>query len=383
MKGLLSFSTIIYDGYTYRLLDEVPKLLLSPILGKVEMHQVPPMHSYCYRTSFQVKNSCLVMSELTCHLEENDALKLMKEYDQHCLLECRKGFTGLGEDTKIFEYCALTIKDLAEPIPFTGFLRARQIYVDEVEDGAYQTHSTESHFYFENGMLQVDNSEIHQDPTTFISKVTWSDALEETIQNLPHSEPDDPLTPRTMYYVNPTGNVRQNNTVIASVTWYLRSGWIDHKVLDAMLQDSHPVLRTEIKVKSETNTYLGRVCDLVEEAAKGLETNALRKMAPYIEYGKYSDYPQKLLAAVLFKAKNTDASPAVSLLEDLVEALEILLQSGLQDSSGTNVLGCATELNNLISRIEEAPADLQIRAMTALCKMTFDEKVRSDISALF
>lgn len=383
MKGSLSISTIIYGGYTYRLLDEIPELLLSPILGKVEMHQVPPMHSYCYRTSFQVKNNCLVMTELTCHLEENDALKLMKEYDQHCLLEYRKGFTGLGEDVKVFEYCALTIRDLAESIPFTGLLRAHQIYVDEVEDGANQAHTTESRFYFDGGMLQVDNSEIHQDSTTFISKVTWSDEIEETIQHMPQSETDDPLAPRTMYYVNPTGNVRQNNTVIASVTWYLRSGWIDHKVLDAMLQDRHPVFRTEIKVKSEANTYLGRVCDLVEEATKGLETTALRKMAPHIEYGKYSDYPQKLLAGVLFKAKNTDAPPAVSLLEDLVDALEILQQSGLQDPSGTNVMGCATELNNLISRIEDAPADLQIRAVTALCKMTFDEKVRSDISALF
>ena len=125
------------------------------------------------------------------------------------------------------------------------------------------------------------------------------------------------------------------------------------------------------------------MCDLVEEATKGLETNALRKMSPYIEYGKYSDYPQKLLAAVLFKAKNTDTPLTVSLLEDIVDALEILQQSGLQEPSGTDVMGCATELNNLISRIEDAPADLQIRAMTALCKMTFDEKVRSNISALF
>jgi len=46
-------------------------------------------------------------------------------------------------------------------------------------------------------------------------------------------------------------------------------------------------------------------------------------------------------------------------------------------------MGCATELNNLISRIEDAPADLQRRAMTTLCKMTFDEKVRSNISAMF
>ena len=377
------FSTIIFDGFMYRLLDEIPQKLLFPIIGKVELYELPPMHTYPYRVSLQICDNCLKITELTCHVVEYDALQLVKQFGQNAFLEYKKGFRGIRESVEVFECCAVTIKDINETIPYTGHICARQVYVDEVDDGVFKTHDKKSRFCFIEGRLQADTSAIAKDRVTFISKVTWHKELENDIAHPDFSVSKDLLTPKTMYYVNPTGNVRQNNMVISIVTWYRNSGRIDHKVLDAMLQSKHPVLRSEIKSKSDANKYISRKYDLVEEAVEGLELNALRKMAPYIAYKKYLDYPEKLLAAVLFKAKNTDSHLTLPLLEDIVDALEILQQSGLQDSNGANVRNCATEFFKLASRTEDTPAGLQFRAMTALCNMTSNERIRSDIRSLF
>lgn len=173
----------------------------------------------------------------------------------------------------------LTYDELDIPIDFSGKLGANQIFVDEIRYPNAITHKEVSTFIFGNGTLDLEISTIQQSKEKVISMRTWNDEIPKLLDEQPSAQINSCRT----FFVNPTGDMRQNDYLVDVVVNYLATGRISSATLEHVISYEKPVLKTHLKVETEPGScqFVDRTFDLVQEARKQGDLPLLEKLLRY------------------------------------------------------------------------------------------------------
>lgn len=141
------------------------------------------------------------------------------------------------------------------------------------------THKEVSTFIFGNGTLDLEISTIQQSKEKVISMRTWNDEIPKLLDEQPSAQINSCRT----FFVNPTGDMRQNDYLVDVVVNYLATGRISSATLEHVISYEKPVLKTHLKVETEPGScqFVDRTFDLVQEARKQGDLPLLEKLLRY------------------------------------------------------------------------------------------------------
>ena len=125
-----------------------------------------------------IRDCQLYLQELKLCIEEAHVAFISAQFSENLSIEYTQRLQ-FGKTLIKSEIAILRYKELQLKLGYSGDIRGHQGYVDE----AYITdkgvaigslHEEECKFYFNRGILDIDNSNIFKRSDTYISKWTWN-----------------------------------------------------------------------------------------------------------------------------------------------------------------------------------------------------------------
>lgn len=272
----MHFGKMQYNGLYYYLRDDtINHLVLPTIIGNVECVSSSPV----LKPSFVqccIKQNQLTVTGLTACIRSNDLKQALAT-----------GFQPADQESipysiftePVFTDLIVLIYELDIPMDFSGKLCANQIFIDEIRYPNAITHKEVSTFIFGNGTLDFETSAIQQSKEKAISMRTWNDGIPKHLEEQPSAQINSCRT----FFVNPTGDMRQNDYLVDVVVNYQATGRISSEALEHVLSYEKVVLKTHLKVETEPGScqFVDRSFDLVQEARKQGDLSLLEKLLRY------------------------------------------------------------------------------------------------------
>lgn len=269
---------IINDGFHYRLPDDtLNKYVVKAVLEDVKpvpwLKEAPSSHAY-----YTIENGNLFATRLITSILSDDLNQIPKLEFTPTETKEIAGYRSV--EPYRLDLIKLTY-DLHLPVVHTGSITTNQIFVDETRYPNGVAHKDTSTFAFFNGCLDITASSILQSQKTTFEDTgrIWNDDIPiQLASQLTH-----PIDRCRRYYVDPTGNMRQNDYIIDVVCSYKASIRVNDSVLDWIFSHEKPVLRTHLKIETGPGScvFNDRVYDLVAEAKKAGDKVLLDKLALY------------------------------------------------------------------------------------------------------
>lgn len=273
----MHFGKFQYNGLYYYLQDDtINHLVLPTIIGNVECVPISPV----LKPSFVqccIKQNHLTVTGLSACIRSNDLMQALATGFQPDHQESIP--YSIFTEPVFTDLIVLTYDELDIPIDFSGKLGANQIFVDEIRYPNAITHKEVSTFIFGNGTLDLEISTIQQSKEKVISMRTWNDEIPKLLDEQPSAQINSCRT----FFVNPTGDMRQNDYLVDVVVNYLATGRISSATLEHVISYEKPVLKTHLKVETEPGScqFVDRTFDLVQEARKQGDLPLLEKLLRY------------------------------------------------------------------------------------------------------
>lgn len=128
-------------------------------------------------------------------------------------------------------------------------------------------------------ITEKEDKKIQQSKEKVISMRTWNDEIPKLLDEQPSAQINSCRT----FFVNPTGDMRQNDYLVDVVVNYLATGRISSATLEHVISYEKPVLKTHLKVETEPGScqFVDRTFDLVQEARKQGDLPLLEKLLRY------------------------------------------------------------------------------------------------------
>ena len=256
---------IINDGFHYRLPDNtlnsiVVKAVLEDVKPVPWLKEAPSSHIY-----YTVEDGCLFATQLITSILSDELDQILKQEFTPTQTKEISGYRS-AEPYRL-DLIKLTY-DLHLPVAYTGVITANQIFVDEIRYPNGVVHKDTSTFNFVNGFLDKNTSTILRNP-----KTTFEDTGRVWVDDIPTqlaSQGTHPMDRCRRYYVDPIGNMRQNDYIIDVVCSYKASVKVNDSVLNWIFSHEIPVLRTHLKIETAPGSCVFKdwVYDLVAEATK-------------------------------------------------------------------------------------------------------------------
>lgn len=268
---------IINDGFQYRLPDDtLNNIVLGVVLGDVKpvpwLKEAPSSHAY-----YTIENGNLFATRLITSILTNDLDHIPKQ--EFTPTETKEISGYRSTEPYRLDLIKLTY-DLHLPVAYTGSIVANQIFVDETRYPNGVAHKDTSTFVFANGCFDTIVSSILQSQKTTFEDTgrIWSDDIPSQLV----SQATHPMDRCRRFYVDPIGNMRQNDYIIDVVCSYKASVRVNDSVLDWIFSHQVPVLRTHLKIETAPGSCVFNdwVYDLVAEAKKAGDKVLLDKLAP-------------------------------------------------------------------------------------------------------
>lgn len=267
---------IIKDGFHYRLPDDtLNNIVLDAVLGNVKpvpwLKEAPFSHIY-----YTIENGNLFATRLITSILSDDLDQILKQEFTPTETKEISGYRSCGPYR--LDLIKLTY-DLKLPVSYTGSIITNQTFVDETRYPNGVVHKDTSTFAFVNGCLDTTASTILQSQKTTFEDAgrIWSDDIPVQLA----SQLTHPIDRCRRYYVDPIGNMRQNEYIIDVVCSYKASVRVNDSVLEWIFSHDAPVLRTHLKIETAPGSCVFKdwVYDLVAEATKKEDKALLDKLA--------------------------------------------------------------------------------------------------------
>ena len=269
---------IINDDFHYRLPDDtLNNIVIEVVLGNVKpvpwLKEAPSSHVY-----YTIENGTLFATRLITSIPSDDLDQILKQEFTPTETKELSGYRSC--EPYRLDLVKLTY-DLHLPICYTGSIKTNQIFVDEIRYPNGVAHKDASTFVFVNGHLDITASKILQNQKTTFEDTgrIWSDDIPVQLAG----QPTHPMDRCRRYYVDPIGNMRQNDYIIDVVCSYNASGRVNDSALDWIFSHEKPVLRPHLKIETGPGSCVFNdwVYDLIAEAKKAGDTVLLDKLALY------------------------------------------------------------------------------------------------------
>lgn len=269
---------IIKDGFHYRLPDDtLNNIVLEVVLGNVKpvpwVKEAPSSHIY-----YTIENGNLFATRLITSILSDDLEQILNQEFMPTETKEISGYRSF--EPYRLDLIKLTY-DLHLPVAYTGSIVANQIFVDKTRYPNGVAHKDTSTFAFVNGCLDTTASIIlKSQKTTFEdTERIWSDDIPARLA----SQPTHPMDRCRRYYVDPIGNMRQNDYIIDVVCSYKASVRVNDSVLNWIFSHDEPVLRTHLKIETAPGSCVFKdwVYDLVAEATKVEDKELLDKLTSH------------------------------------------------------------------------------------------------------
>lgn len=269
---------IINDGFQYRLPDDtLNNIVLGVVLGDVKpvpwLKEAPSSHAY-----YTIENGNLFATRLITSILTNDLDHIPKQEFTPTETKEISGYRSC--EPYRLDLIKLTY-DLYLPVSYTGSIVTNQIFVDETRYPNGVAHKEISTLAFVNGCLDTTASIILKSQKTTFEDTgrIWSDDIPARLA----SQPTHPMDRCRRYYVDPIGNMRQNDYIIDVVCSYKASVRVNDSVLNWIFSHDEPVLKTHLKIETAPGSCVFKdwLYDLVAEATKMGDKLLLDKLAHY------------------------------------------------------------------------------------------------------
>ena len=269
---------IINDDFHYRLLDDtLNNIVLEMVLGNVKpvpwLKEAPSSHVY-----YTIENGNLFATQLITSIRSDDLDQILKQEFTPTKAKEISGYRSC--EPYRLDLIKLTY-DLHLPVVYSGNIIANQIFMDETRYPNGVAHKETSVFAFVNGCLDTTASKILQSQKTTFEDTgrIWSDDIPVQLAG----QSTHSMDRCRRYYVDPIGNMRQNDYIIDVVCSYKASVRVNDSVLDWIFSHEIPVLRTHLKIETAPGSCVFKdwVYDLVAEAAKKEDKALLDKLASH------------------------------------------------------------------------------------------------------
>ena len=269
---------IINDGFHYRLPDDtLNNIVLEVVLGNVKpvpwLKEAPSSHIY-----YTIENGNLLATRLITSILSDDLDQIIKQEFTPTETKEISGYRSC--EPYRLDLIKLTY-DLYLPVSYTGSIVTNQIFVDETRYPNGVAHKETSTFAFVNGCLDTTASKILQSQKTTFEDTgrIWSDDIPARLA----SQPTHPMDRCRRYYVDPIGNMRQNDYIIDVVCSYKASVRVNDSVLNWIFSHDEPVLKTHLKIETAPGSCVFKdwLYDLVAEATKMDDKELLDKLTSH------------------------------------------------------------------------------------------------------
>lgn len=324
--------TLEYNGFVYRIFEDINDIAVQQVIGDVDCASILCGGGTARSVRYIIEEGKLYAAEINLLIRDRDRNELLLRSAQKPVCTKRQGYVSENERLVPQELCELTYEGLHEFVDYSGSLLTRQVYVDEREaryGGA--THPEESVFVFASGRL-TDASRVHGDPEPLIAKYTWNDTLERAAASGALAE--EGRTSRALYFVDPTGSVAQNNGLISICVNYCATNRCEASWIEEIVSYREPVLRVEYKGETEPGSgrFSDGSCDLVTAVIERQDVGLLRRIYDHIQFAKYPDYPERMLAALFRRAEDADTAGEEEVLDACIAILRVFSERGLRCS---------------------------------------------------
>lgn len=94
---------------------------------------------------------------------------------------------------------------------------------------------------------------------------------------------------RKLFYLAETGDVGQNDRLIAAVVWLKCNHFLGETEIERILEDNPPLLRVQVMEETEPGAceFRERTFDLVETAIECKSKTVLKRLLPHIDFARY------------------------------------------------------------------------------------------------
>ncbi len=230
----------------------------------------------------------ITRASFSVHAEDIEKIALFSPYTFE-----KKPTMGKNIEKKE-ELWYITFDNLRLPFSIDGKFSAVQYYADEGSEEYGAVIGEKSVFFFENGILDKDSSQITCDMKTKISEITWSEELYERLKSQPDENTE--LNTRRIFFVDPKGSIAANEQLISVVINCLTRGEIVEKYLDDLLARKNPVITTTFMGEDEPGscTFSQKTCDIAVTAIRFADNISFEKICKRIDFKSDWCYTKKL-----------------------------------------------------------------------------------------
>ncbi len=316
----MSYGTICYNGFIYRMENNVGIDAVKALVGDALCTSSHFIRGEYENLRYRIENKKLILNSAILYINGYDLNKVLENGSLKPEYEKTTGVFLKDGSVQISELYKLTFSNINLDISFSGELCAKQLFVDEQYEENGRENSEPSYFLFKNGILNVEKSHITSITKTKIEEYAWRDELNGKIQKNTDKS-------RRIYYLSPTGSIAQNDFLISAVINYLSCGFLKNELIDKLLSYKTIILRVDFmeEVDPLRGVFEKKSCDLVTSSVKRLDLPLFERLSPFIEFSRFSDYPVKLVLAVienLDKAMELNDRESISKCKRIIKILE-------------------------------------------------------------
>lgn len=104
-----------------------------------------------------------------------------------------------------------------------------------------------------------------------------------------------------LFYLGDNGSVWQNEYIIESVVWYMRSWSLPSHVLNKLLSFENRIFRVEVKAETEPQScvFVDRVYDLINIAVERRDAKLLQLLIGYIDFDNCTHYDREEILHII------------------------------------------------------------------------------------
>lgn len=158
-----------------------------------------------------------------------------------------------------------------EKLNLTGPMKARQMYPDEVEFSNGMCMVVESCFFFQNGLLEVEKSQIRTSNERYMDQFIWNEENYQVFLEKRKAKHEDDFADQTHAYflVDPkVDSIRQAESIIQSSIYYKLGTLSKEKIASLLLGFQKPIFELQYMAEDvdRTGTFSLVTIDLLQEA---------------------------------------------------------------------------------------------------------------------
>lgn len=131
--------------------------------------------------------------------------------------------------------------------------------------------------YYEEWRKKMRNTKI-QEPS--YEDHRWTEGNLRKYKELAKSEDNHPNRGRKMFFLAETGNVWQNDFLIAAVVLYKKQGFLPEETIEKLFSYQQPVFRVEVMAEKEPGSceFNAVTYDLIQAAMECNDTTILHRI---------------------------------------------------------------------------------------------------------